>query len=344
MLELPKIWEMSVTDIRKLIMKGTLDISSHIKTWLENNMSEVFPEYLVIGSKIETDNGSVIDLLCLDEDAHLMVIELTHNNPGIEATANNLADALWVKELPWEKIEELAKNYFSNQWDLATAFLQNFGKELPEEIPDTPLILIIDMGIESFDDEAGYLNVRFTNCFPINADAFKKAQDSVDWTALLISRTLSLKPWEFCQYTPFISYGKKQLTKRQLEAIAVKNGVLDLYQLVVQGLLKYPFRTNTLKLRTFLTFTTPKKPTQTLFYINPGKSNPYHGLEFEANPYQFCEYLGISESEFQTFLPKYKIAYHYTKPSEIRVAGFFKTAAEINHFLTKLTEIRDKKL
>jgi hypothetical protein len=341
--ELPKIWDMSITDIRKLIMKGKLNISSLLENWLEKNMAYISPTYLLIGSKVQTEVGGIIDLLCLDKDGNTIVIEFTPPNLGLEITEQHLADALWVKQLSTEQLTNIANNYLGKAGDLATAFWRNFGEEIPATINSEQKIVTWETGVDNYSAREGYFTAYFTRSFPIDVDAFNQYRDTVEWTALVMSSFVELTPYTLYTYIPIIRNRKTKFSYEELEEMAEKNGVLHLFQTLVNGLVKCRLPQDTAKTWTRISFKNTGARQRIFLYVDPGESNPYQGLKFEIYINRLAEFLGVSQKDVATFLPKYKIEGRYSD-ADVWGEGFFQTEEQVNILLEKILEVRNKKL
>lgn len=338
-----KIWEMSVTDIRKLIMKGQLNISSLLEDWLEKNMSYISPTLLLIGSKVQTDVGGIIDLLCLDQDGNTIIIEFTPPHLGLEVTEQHLADALWVKQLSTQQLTNIANQYLGKTGDLGTAFSRNFGEEIPETINSEQKIVTWESGVESYAAREGYFNAYFTRSFPIDVDAFNQYRDTVEWTALVMSSFVELTPYTLYTYIPIIRNRKTKFSYEELEEMAEKNGVMNLFQTLVNGLVKCRLPQGTAKTWTRISFKNTGARQRIFLYVDPGESNPYQGLKFEIYINRLAEFLGVTQDNVATFLPKYTAEGRYSD-GDIWVEGFFQTEEQVNILLSKIFEVRNKKL
>lgn len=109
-----KIWGVIDKDCLKEINKTKLNLEERIEKWLENDISMLSNDLLVIGRQIETDFGGIIDLLCVDHSGDIVIVELKRDKTPREITAQILDYASWVKDLSNEKIVEIADRYLGD--------------------------------------------------------------------------------------------------------------------------------------------------------------------------------------------------------------------------------------
>ncbi|RLG19778.1 hypothetical protein DRN74_06385 [Candidatus Micrarchaeota archaeon] len=107
-----RLWAIEKGDSLKEIRRSRLDWEERIEKWLEQDISIVSDDLLVIGRQVETDFGGLIDLLCLDRTGDLVIVELKRDKTPREVTAQALDYASWVKELSSERVTEIASKYF----------------------------------------------------------------------------------------------------------------------------------------------------------------------------------------------------------------------------------------
>ena len=71
-----KLWKILDRKNLKEINKGKLDLEERIEDWLEQDISIISNDLLVVGRQVETDFGGIIDLLCLERNGDLVILEL----------------------------------------------------------------------------------------------------------------------------------------------------------------------------------------------------------------------------------------------------------------------------
>jgi len=101
-----KIWKVHQDELQE-IASGGLDLEERIHKWIENDLSIVLPNSILIGSKIKTDHGKELDLLAIDENGDLIVLELKRNQTSREVTAQALDYASWVATLTIDHLDKI---------------------------------------------------------------------------------------------------------------------------------------------------------------------------------------------------------------------------------------------
>ncbi|GAG38985.1 unnamed protein product, partial [marine sediment metagenome] len=222
-----RVWK--ILDRKKLkeINKGKLDLEERIEDWLEQDISIISDDLLVVGRQIETDFGGIIDLLCLERNGDLVILELKRQKTPREITAQVLDYASWVKDLSNEKITDIANNYLGDRGPLKEAFGNQFGGELPEILNEHHKMLIVASDIDSSTERIiKYLSDTYG--VSINATTFEYFRDE-DGSEFL-SKVFLIEPSqvEYKSKTRGASKRRPYLTYEQLEEIADKNGVGEL--------------------------------------------------------------------------------------------------------------------
>ncbi|RLF64431.1 MAG: DUF91 domain-containing protein, partial [Thermoplasmata archaeon] len=106
-----RIWKILEDDNLQEIKRAKLNLEERIEEWITKDISIVSEDLLVIGRQVETDFGGIIDLLCLNRVGDLIILELKRDKTPREITAQILDYASWVRDLPNEKITEIANGY-----------------------------------------------------------------------------------------------------------------------------------------------------------------------------------------------------------------------------------------
>lgn len=331
-----KIWEVSAEDKVTEIIKTKLNLEARLEKWLERDISILSPDLLVIGRQVATDYNGIIDLLCLDNGGNVVIVELKRDQTSREVTAQALDYASWVKNLSADEINNIAVNYFNylgNEETLEQAFQTKFDKIFPEIINSKHKILIVASEIDpSTERIISYLSESYQ--VPINVGKFNYFNNKGHE---LLARKFLVDPNQVKENIASKSLRKTNLTYKELEETAENNGVNHIYKLVCQGLIKYPFWTNTTK--SCITFTGTGKSRSAIFNLIPIESNPDFGLKFKIYLTRLSKYLNKAEEAITEFLPKIEPVLQ-EEWSGLVVQGFFATEESANHFLTKLNEAR----
>lgn len=99
-----KIWKVD-QDVLHEVRPGGLNFEERIHKWIENDLSIVLPNSILIGSKVKTDHGKELDLLAIDENGDLVILELKRGLTSREITAQVLDYASWVSTLTTSDID-----------------------------------------------------------------------------------------------------------------------------------------------------------------------------------------------------------------------------------------------
>jgi len=331
-----KIWEVSAEDKLTEIIKTKLNLEARLEKWLERDISILSPDLLVIGRQVATDYNGIIDLLCLDNGGNVVIVELKRDQTSREVTAQALDYASWVKNLSADEISRIAVSYFNylgKQETLEQAFQTKFDNVFPEIINSQHKILIVASEIDpSTERIISYLSETYQ--VPINVAKFNYFNNNGHE---LLARKFLVDPNKVKENIASKSSRKTNLSYKELEETAENNGVNHIYKLVCQGLIKYPFWTNTTK--SCITFTGTGKSKRAIFNLIPIESNPDFGLKFKIYLTRLSEYLNKPEEAITEFLPKIEPVLQ-EEWSGLVVQGFFATEESANHFLTKLNEAR----
>lgn len=122
--------------------RSRLSNESQIESWVEKNPALIGLDALIIGRQVQTDHGTRIDLLAMDNEGGLIVIELKRDKTPRDIVAQALDYGSWVKTLSTPRVHELAGRYFDGE-SLATKFRDKFDKPLPEPLNTHHTMMII---------------------------------------------------------------------------------------------------------------------------------------------------------------------------------------------------------
>ncbi|XWK86764.1 MAG: endonuclease NucS domain-containing protein [Phormidium sp.] len=325
-----RLWEISEGEKITEIHQEKLNLEERLETWLEKDISLLSSGILVIGRQVETDYGGLIDLLGIDGNGNLLVIELKRDRTPREVTAQALDYASWVKDLSYDRVKEIADRYLLKQnSSLEKAFTLKFNQALPETLNEQHQILIVASQIDSSTERI----IKYLSEYglQINVVTFQYFRDSN--AKEFMARKFLIEP------DIIINFPGKRKTKTytELETEAENNGVGELYNKLCQGLTPQIFWTTTT--RSSITFTGTGTNKRAIFGLLPGQSNPDEGLKFKVYVTRLAEFLSIEQQNVNNLLPTLTNSWE-EEWSGLVGEGFFKTEAEVNHFLTQLNEVR----
>lgn len=179
-----RIWEIKADQLSEL-SKTRLDLEERIERWLEQDISIVSDDLLVIGRQVTTSYGGVIDLLCLDRSGDAVIVELKRDKTPRDITAQVLDYASWVKDLSHERITEIAEQYLGDRGPLDEAFEHRFGDELPETLNGQHRMLIVASEIDASTERiVNYLSDTYgVDINALSFQYFRREDGGSSWRA-----------------------------------------------------------------------------------------------------------------------------------------------------------------
>lgn len=335
-----RIWEILGRKNLKEIEKGKLDLEERIEDWIEQDISIISDDLMIIGRQVETDFGGIIDLLCLERNGDLVILELKKQKTPREITAQILDYASWVKDLSNEKITDTANNYLGDRGPLKEAFGNKFGDELPEILDEHHKMLIVASEIDGSTERiVKYLSDTYG--VSINATTFEYFHDE-DGREFL-SKVFLIEPSqvEYRSQTRMSSKRRPYLTYEQLEEMADKNDVGELYRRLFVGLkAQFDHAGTTTSTAAFVGIIEGRR--NTIFSIVPGESDSSKGLRFQVYIDRFADYLRTDKQNLLKILPPDLIDYIPWKDAPPMLAGFFGNSGEIERFLAEIARLKRK--
>jgi len=323
--------------------QGQLELEARIEEWLAKDISIISDDLLVIGRQVETDYGGIIDLLCLNSRGDIVILELKRDKTPREITAQILDYASWVSGLSNDRITDLANAYLAERGPLDEAFGKQFGTELPETLNSHHEMLIVASMIDGSSERIiNYLSDSYG--VNINAVTFHYFRDKQGQE--ILGRVFLVDPGQVERQARERTSSKRapNLSREELQAIAVDKGVEELYQQLVSGLASLFDRVGTT--RTSIAFIGRMGQNyNTIFSLVPNESGPDRGLRYQVYAQRLAEYLGIEKGRVASLLPEaweeWKGWVGATKTYS-GYAGFFRNAEEVREFLGKLEELGKK--
>jgi hypothetical protein len=334
-----RIWQVENGKNLLEITRSKLDFEERLETWLNQDISILSGDLLIIGRQVATEYGKYIDLICLNSDGDVIIIELKKDKTPREVTAQVLDYASWVKDLSTEKIQSIASHYLAEKTiNLEEAFKQKFKFDLPEELNESHAMLIVASEIdESTERIIKYLSGSYG--VNINVAQFQYFKNEIGQEFL--ARILLLEQSEVEQKAQ--SKGTKRLPfpkPEELEKIADDNDVGDLYRKIVNGLSgKFTVTTR----RTMINFYgNIGNINKAIFNLVPEKSSSTRGVYFQIYILRIIDYTGLSEDSILNILPSNRRNWKYYKTASEDYSGyegFFCDDDEVEKFLNGLQNV-----
>lgn len=333
-----RLWKIQKDNNLQEIRRSMLDLEQRIEDWLEQDISIVSDDLLVIGRQVLTDFGGAIDLLCLDDAGDIVVVELKRAKTPREVTAQVLDYASWVKDLSNEKITEIANKYFSGKHTLDEIFKRQFGEELPEILNEHHKMLIVASDIDENSERIiNYLSETYGVAINATTIQYFRDQDGMEY----LTRVFLIEPSkvEYKAQTMSSSKRRPPLTYEELQTIAEETGVDQIYRKLVDGLTRcFDYKMTT---RSSIAFVGMMEGSRnTIFSIMPDQSSSVQGLRFMVYIERISEYFGVERSEIESILPNGYREGEAWKGSPLMLFGYFKGIEEVDTFVNGLLRFR----
>lgn len=332
-----RLWEVQGQNLTE-VMSGKLGLEEHLEEWLENDISIISEDLLVIGRQVGTAFGKAIDLLGLNRNGDIVVVELKKDKTQREVIAQILEYASWVDDLPYENVESIANDYLNRKGlSLEEAFQKKFNYPLPDLLNESHEMLIV---ASDLDDQSERV-IRYLSEYGIKINAltfnyFKKDEHEYIARVLLIPKSAVETRGTKRKYVP--------LSEENLRKIAEDNGAGELYSAITHGLESlFDSKGTTLSSVAFSGLQDGKM--NTIFSIIPKESNKENGLKFVVYLRRFSKYFNITEDEAEKILPENRKEWKYYKSAPAEYSGFqgfFEGKEEIKTFLSKLQELKNR--
>ena len=227
-----KIWKIMEGDKLKEIGQTKLNLENRLECWLENDISIISNNLLIIGRQVRTVFGGKIDLLCLERNGDAVVIELKRDKTPKDVVAQVLDYGSWVSDLSNDKISEIAKEYLGDNGPLEEAFKDKFNEDMPEVLNENHKLLIVASDMDSSSERiVSYLSNSYG--VGINTVSFQYLKD--DDGSEFVARVFLIAPSQVEQKIQTGSASKRrQQDKIDLFMYTVKE---NLSQRLTSGLM-----------------------------------------------------------------------------------------------------------
>jgi hypothetical protein len=333
-----RIWEVHAGDELAELTPARLDLEQRIETWLEQDISIISDDLLVIGRQVGTGFGGAIDLLCLDSNGDAAIVELKRDKAPRDITAQVLDYASWVKDLSSERIVELADQYLGDQGPLEDAFEQRFEEPLPETLNGHHRMLVVASELDpSTERILNYLSDTYG--VDINAVSFRYFHHGEHREFL--ARVFLIEPSqvEYSARTKSASKRRIRPSYEEFRQIAEEKGVGEVYISLVQGL--RPFFDARRRTKSWVNFVGEMDGSRnTIFNLQPGYSSAEEGLRCRIYIDRLSRYLGAERGQLLAALPAGTKDYEPWTGAPPCVAGYFRTQEDVTRFLSYLRELR----
>ena len=333
-----RVWRIQKDDHLHPVKSSKLDMEARLEDWIEEDISILSNDFLVIGRQVATEYGGAIDLLCLDRQGDVVVVELKRDKSPREITAQILDYASWVKDRSREQVIAAADSYLQKKRNLSLedAFQTKFGVELPEVLNETHNMLIVATQI----DPASERIIRYlsdTYGVGINAATFQYFKD--DDNGEYLARVFLIEPSQVAdkKRDKNVSKRRPNLSLEELEAIAKDKGLGDIYNTLSSALEKHLKKSTTMSSLSFAGIFGNRR--KAIFGLIPTESSPENGLKFRVYTSRWTAYFKTDLENVSAILPENKQQGRWSGAEATEYAGidgYFRTDEEVKRFVAGL--------
>lgn len=222
-----------------------LDLEKRIQDWVENDLSLIGVEGVILGREVRTGHGKRIDLLAMDEEGNLIIIELKRDSSPRDIVAQVLDYASWVCKLATNEVHEIAQTYRGKA--LSEIYRDKFGKGPPEILNATHQMVVVASEVDeatkriieylSEEHDVG-INASFFNIFGaeghewLTTDSLLDQEEVKDrsikkarapWSGLyyVTGGSEEYRPWEEMRQYGFISASGGRIYSNKLDNLEI---------------------------------------------------------------------------------------------------------------------------
>ncbi len=146
--------------------KAALNFEKRLENWIENDVSIIGYDALIIGRQVHTGYGGYIDLLAINSYGELIIIELKRSKTPRDIVAQCLDYGTWVHNLGYEDISIIYDSY--KKESLGKGFAEYFDAPIPEKVNSAYQIVIV---AESLDESTERIVQHLNDVHGININA-----------------------------------------------------------------------------------------------------------------------------------------------------------------------------
>lgn len=154
---------------------STLESERKLEEILNNDISPLSSNLMLIGRQVPTAFNTFIDLLAMDAEGNLSVIELKRHRTPREVVAQALDYASWVQNLTYKEIADLYKDHHGGK-EFEQGFAETFDTNPPEKLNESHQLIIVAAELDSASERIiNYLSGNYG--VPVNAVFFRYFKD-----------------------------------------------------------------------------------------------------------------------------------------------------------------------
>lgn len=98
-----RLWEVEGENLME-VRRDKIGLEEHLEELLEQDISIISNDLLVIGRQVRTSFEKYIDLLCLKRNGDVVIVELKKDKAPRDVIAQVLEYASWVDDLSYDNI------------------------------------------------------------------------------------------------------------------------------------------------------------------------------------------------------------------------------------------------
>lgn len=331
-----QLWEVKGRGLEE-VEKRDIELERWLEDLLEQDISVISNDLLVIGRQVVTAFGKAVDLLCLNSEGDVVIVELKRGEAPREAIAQALEYASWVDDLSYEDVVNIANDYLKKRGlTIKDAFREKFDGQLPDVLNEAHEILIVATGLDDQSERViEYLSqhgIRI-NAIILNYFKTKDGREFLAKTQLIPESMERERKGE-----------KRTPSDEELKAVVEERGVGELFSVLFDGLSRlFDDKRKKYDLVTF--YGRQDGRLNAIFRIDLSQSDEQKGLVFQVYMTRLAKYLNITEQDCKKLLPadvrEWRL-YASAPPEYSGCEGSFKDKKEVEAFLSRLQELKGK--
>lgn len=328
------------------VPQASVELEEHLERWLEEDITILDDDLLVIGRQVETDFGGAVDLLCLDRNGDLVIVELKRGKTPREVVAQAVDYASWGVDLSRDELEAQAESHLGQSLD--DAFREALDPPVPDVLNEEHRLLIVGAEIDARSERIiEYLSDE--HGVNVNAVTFQYFED--DETGPILARTFLIEPSQV-EYRTQKKGGSKRkpdLTYDHLREIAEENGVGRWYRYIedeIDPIFKTGTTQSSLSFKADLRNTRFERRRGVVFSLIPTDSSEGEGLKFQIYTYRIGALCNVEPEQVQQLLPDNWAEWQYANESVENewsgAEGFLTCEEEVRRFVEGIKEMIHK--
>jgi len=342
-----KLWTILKDNTLTEVHRHKLDLEERLEDWIEQDISVLSDDYLIIGRQVPTVYNTVIDILCLDRNGDLAIIELKRDKTPRDTVAQVLDYASWVRDLSRDDVISIANAYLKEKGPIEKVFFQKFQENLPDVLNASHTMLVVASDIDASTDRiVQYLSE--THGVGINIAEFQYFKDDKQFE--YVSRVFLIDPETASSNVERVGASKRKpnLTREELEEIARQKGVEEFYTTLVVNLRQFFDGSRTT--RSSIGFdgkNIGELGKGVIFNLLPPESTQEKGLKYQVYSHRFSDYFKCTIQDLTNILPENRQDWVYEQSDKGKLwlgyDGYFKTGKEVDTFLEGLQDLAASK-